>query len=414
MDKQSENLRLRQWPTISILALGVSLVAGCAAVDTVSPRANTFNQQTADAKSASILTNIVRAAYAEPLQFTELSGSSGQGSLAGSVNSTVPFPFRGGTGTLPLQIIGGSFGAQGSVANSFSMANQNTQEFYQGIQKPVPQQLIFSYMAEGFDPQILLNLFVSDIELIKNGRSVLIPNDPDDPGSWNNFYSAVNWLARSGLEGEKISETTTIGPELSSSAARDPRLLSALIAAPAGSPSLEGEGGTFHLVKHDASYRYCFRTDASQIVLSYRGGKPDPHQTILLNRGDHCGASAKERAIKNAGFQIRLRTRSVEGAILYLGSLVRNQWGLGGGKPNPFKIPHSDGSYYTVFKLDRGVKAGHVVDVWYRGQTYGISGDPKNVSDGSSRVMQLLTDALALQSSAKDIPAPSVVTLLGP
>jgi len=163
-------------------------VGGCAAVDMVAPRAVSFNQQAADAGSKAILTNIMRAAYAEPLQFTSLSSSTGTGQVSGNVSAGVPFPFRGGNGVpLPQQFISGNFNAQANASNQFTVSNQNTQEFYQGIQTPLSQQAIFSLMAEGYDPRIILSIFVSDIVLTKDGRSTIIENDPEQPDQWNNF-----------------------------------------------------------------------------------------------------------------------------------------------------------------------------------------------------------------------------------
>jgi hypothetical protein len=40
--------------------------------------------------------------------------------------------------------------------------------------------------------------------------------------------------------------------------------------------------------------------------------------------------------------------------------------------------------------------------------------DPAGNSDTSSRILQLLTDLLALQSSAKSLPAPNVIAVTSP
>ena len=45
-----------------VVAVGAS---GCALFDTFAPRATDYNYQTADAKSGTIILNIVRAAYAQ-------------------------------------------------------------------------------------------------------------------------------------------------------------------------------------------------------------------------------------------------------------------------------------------------------------------------------------------------------------
>ncbi|MER9195746.1 hypothetical protein NKI13_20995 [Mesorhizobium australicum] len=372
-------------------------------VDTVSSRANTFNQQASEAKSNSILTNVVRAAYAEPLQFTELQSTQGTAQVNGSITTGVPFPFRGGTGTLPLQTITGSFLAGTSAANTFAVANLSSQEFYQGIQKPIPQQLILAYLSEGYDARILLNIFTSGIEITQNGKTTLVANDPNSSDDWQEYYSVINILAKYKLEGEKVSDTTPVGIDTSRSVAGSAQVQAAQIAQPAGAPGYEADGSRVRLVKHDAGYRFCFRKHAPEIPLRGLG------ITVKLSPGDYCGASSKEIATKKSGDKVRLRTRSLEGAILYLGALVRNEWGIG----NAYDIPHTSGPSYTVFKLGKGYSVGNLLNVWYKGQAYGIARDPAGNIDGSSRVLQLLTDIQNLQSSSKDLPTQNVYTLIG-
>ncbi|ADV11702.1 hypothetical protein Mesau_02684 [Mesorhizobium australicum WSM2073] len=388
-------------PTVALF--GLLLASGCAVVDTVSSRANTFNQQASEAKSNSILTNVVRAAYAEPLQFTELQSTQGTAQVNGSITTGVPFPFRGGTGTLPLQTITGSFLAGTSAANTFAVANLSSQEFYQGIQKPIPQQLILAYLSEGYDARILLNIFTSGIEITQNGKTTLVANDPNSSDDWQEYYSVINILAKYKLEGEKVSDTTPVGIDTSRSVAGSAQVQAAQIAQPGGAPGYEADGSRVRLVKHDAGYRFCFRKHAPEIPLRGLG------ITVKLSPGDYCGASSKEIAMKKSGDKVRLRTRSLEGAILYLGALVRNEWGIG----NAYDIPHTSGPSYTVFKLGKGYSVANLVNVWYKGQGYGIARDPAGNIDGSSRVLQLLTDIQNLQSSSKDLPTQNVYTLLG-
>lgn len=390
------------------------LVSACGVVDSMSPRVTTFNGQAANAGAKTILTNIIRAAYAEPLQFTALTSASGQASINGGLSAAIPFPFRGGEGTpLPRQVINGNLSSQMSAGNTFTINNQNTQEFYQGIQTPVSQTALYSLMSEGYDPRIVLNLFVSDIILTGPKGTVVLRNDPLDYGQWSNFYSAVNQLVGNGIDGERISDVAPIGPAISPGEVRDPRVLSALITAPSGAPSLTPENGGYRLTRREAGFRFCFRTNTERIILAYRGfPKPDPAQTISLNTGDRCGAPAAHRAIPNLGVKVSFRTRSVKAAILYLGALVRVQVGLAGASVRPVVVPHSDGSTFHVFRVRKGGETSSWISVRHRGEVYSIASDPTGSSDGSTRVMQLLTDVLALQSSAKDAPSTSIISIL--
>ena len=182
--------------------------SACAALDTFSPRADDFNQQTADTKSAAILTNIMRAAYAEPLQFTDISTAQGSGNLQASTGSTLPFPFRGGFGVpLAQQFLTFTPGAQASASNQFVVQNLNTQEFYNGLQTPVAPQLISYFMSAGFDKKILLPLLISEIDVTYNRRRTVVRNDIDNPtkdperarNEYFFFYQVISYLIEAGF-----------------------------------------------------------------------------------------------------------------------------------------------------------------------------------------------------------------------
>ncbi|MGX9118889.1 hypothetical protein ACWTU6_19815 [Mesorhizobium sp. BHbsci] len=407
-------LRVRQsMRRICAVSSIAALVSGCAVVDVVAPRATTFNKQAAEAGVKTILTNIVRAAYAEPLQFSNLASTSAQGTMNGTIGASIPFPFRGGTGPLPLQTITGTINSTSTAGNTITVNNQNTQEFYQGIQTPLSQAAMFSLMSEGYDARIILSVFVSDIILTGPAGTKVIRNDPLQPSEWNNFYSAVDKLIDNNLDGERISDVTAIGPRLSAGQARDPQVLAALIAAPSGAPSLTADNGAYVLTKREAGFRYCFRTEATKVILAYYGyPNPDPQQTLALNAGDKCGASATERALPNEGVKLQFRTRSIKAAILYLGALARAQIGLSARGAQPLAVPHSDGSTFFVFRLRRGLSDNTWLTVNHRGQLFSLASDPTGLKDGSTRVMQLLTDVLALQSSAKDAPTTNIISVL--
>ena len=433
-----------------LLLLCIHSVSACAALDSFSPRADDFNQETADTKSASVLTNIMRAAYAEPLQFTDITTAQGSGNLQASTGSTLPFPFRGGFGVpLAQQFLTFTPGAQASASNQFVVQNLNTQEFYNGIQAPVSTQLISYFMSAGFDKRILLTLLISEIDITLNKRRAVFRNDLDntlkDPEQARRdfwfFYQIVSYLIEAGFSGEQISDTTAVGPALSPEEARDPKLLSALV-NPAGTDPLSlrevRKGAAFQLTKKSPGYRFCFDPTLARsgnrvrqfrqvgfvtveaqprpgvVTLGEASGAPIPELTLRLNSGDFCGADATARIQQSLDLTVRLRTRSVEGTFNYLGAMVRLQLGLSGAPPLPLSIPDVDGPRFDLFRLDTGFAADAGVSIKYRGKRYGLVVDPSGQRDGSGRVLQLLTTLIALQSSSKAQPAPNLITVLGP
>ncbi len=148
-----------------IVLFAVSL-CGCAAIDQFSPRAQDYNRETAESKSNQILLNVVRSAYSQPLQFTEVSSVSANASVNGTLAATVPFPLDIAART-GARTISATPSASLTGGNTVSVANLNTQEFYQGLQKPLSKAQITYYLFSGFydlDPDALLPLFVSEIQ----------------------------------------------------------------------------------------------------------------------------------------------------------------------------------------------------------------------------------------------------------
>ena len=72
----------RRWePVVLVVLLGL---AGCAAVDSFSSRATTYNQQAETIKESQLMLNVMRSAYREPLQFSDFTQVTGQATVSGT------------------------------------------------------------------------------------------------------------------------------------------------------------------------------------------------------------------------------------------------------------------------------------------------------------------------------------------
>jgi hypothetical protein len=101
-------------------------------------------------------------------------------------------------------------------------------------------------------------------------------------------------------------------------------------------------------------------------------------------------------------------SRSVEGIIYFLGEIVRNRV-----EPLVFEYPRG-GRQIALFRAAEGASVvGERISVDIGGHTYSISVDPSGL-DYSSRVVQLLSELIALNSSAKDLPTPNVIPVITP
>src|ERR1700730_3560876 len=110
--------------SLLVCSLVLSTLSGCAAIDNFSPRSVAFNREAADSKTETIILNIMRAAYAQALQCTDVGSVAGQGSVSATPGSSLPIAVIPKTVPRTFSI---SPGATVSGNNTFNVANLNTQ-----------------------------------------------------------------------------------------------------------------------------------------------------------------------------------------------------------------------------------------------------------------------------------------------
>lgn len=217
-----------------LLALGAIALLTSACVSTnlnqFSHTATDFNVQVADAQNKTLLLNIVRAAYRFPMHFTELTTLTGTTTLTMGGTLTVPVGIlHGGTGT-------GSVAPTGSLARSptFNEAVLETQEFYQGMVKPLSLGQVATYLNEGLPPEEVLSLAFGQIiyqpalaaapTTIENNFHKLKPTNeascprPTDGrksdasvSEYECFRPVLRALISVGLTTEAVKSTTNVG-----------------------------------------------------------------------------------------------------------------------------------------------------------------------------------------------------------
>jgi hypothetical protein len=154
------------WLYVVILAFALS---ACAVVDQYSGRAIVYNLQAEQAQNQAVLLNIVRASLRRPMQFTTVSTITGTATATANAQYVLPtnVPFRPVTngasiGTfpaLPTWTLGGSM----SGGPAFTTPVMDTQEFYQGILKPISGQIYDLYLHSNYPGDLLFNLFVEKV-----------------------------------------------------------------------------------------------------------------------------------------------------------------------------------------------------------------------------------------------------------
>lgn len=434
------------------LLLAVNLmVSGCATLDNFGNRAIRYNIAASDTKTRAILMNVMRAAYREPLQFSDVSTVTGQNSLSGTLAASLPV-----TEAAANYVVSPSASLSGS--SQFNVTNLNTQEFYNGLETPVTLQQISNLIDAGFDPALVLFLTVSDLNIstvetidgkpVK--RFVVIHSNAESADDFGTTYNALVNMAEAGFSAQ-TTEPTPFGPILSEKEVQNSRMVAAIQARAAGDLVLKQTDDTHFQFFQSGDFTICFnamiatpsdrerqerqrlglerftayhsKTEADRfkefelVLARYRDpvtGRENqvvPGMALTVRQQNICGYKPDHKGKKpddKYRQSFTLKTRSLEGVFQFLGDIVRHQNAIGSNtKPNAMAVGNS-----YIFRVQTARPAVPAFDVVMHSHTYYVAGDPNGKADYSSQVMQIVTDLLALQSSAKNIPSPGVLTVI--
>jgi hypothetical protein len=449
----------------SLAALALLGFSSCTIADSFGARAVEYNRQTAESKATSVLLNILRAAYTRPLQFTEVSTITGQATATFMIGSTLPVFLRG-TGQ-QLYSFSPSITASGN--DTFNIANISSQEFYQGIQSPLKTETIGYYLSSGLDPVLVLTLMLSDIVIDDGVQKIRLHNTAKDD-SYYAFYSAMAQLVAHGLNVEPTQSTKSVGPILTDKQADNPQFL--INATPDGGASLKkfvigkdsdpeltesdkkklkGMLVYYRIIKNSTGLRFCFdplklgtrpfpSVDLETVPsagnarflpfpLAIANGRPIITVTADALTADLCGSGKTSpkplteskavpsgtaiRASKNE--TIFLIPRSVQEIFFFLGEMARRELGLSNNKQELLQVPAvgDAAAAQFLFLVQRQPSTRHYIAATLDQETFFAAVDPSR-TDASGQVIQLLTDLLALNSSSKNLPAPSAIPLIAP
>ena len=294
----------------AVAPLLVSALVGCAVVDNFSGRAVDFNMQAEQVQEQTMLLNVVRASQRRPMQFTGLQSITGSASIQGNGSLSFPFgpPGHRPPKSLSPDVLG--LGGQISGGPSFIVPVLDTQEFYEGILSPISLQIFDYYLAQGFPPEVLFDLFVSKVLITQRTSSgcseATFYNSVADDVEFDQFQAIVDLLFAAGLSTEHVEATSRFGapiPEASlQPSADDSAKVAKLIDAYANAANAglklskaPGQDSKFYqLEKTSVNYRFCFRD-------------PGPKSRGLLSSIDPgliCGqksASAAQGGSRGAG-----------------------------------------------------------------------------------------------------------------
>ena len=270
-------------------SVALAVLSGCAIVDKYSDRAVEYNLQAEKTQQQNLLLNIVRASLRRPMQFTGLQSITGSASASGSVTGgytnqhqtpwvslfpgTNPTTANQTQSAIARVVTGtGSGTASMSGGPTFVVPVLDTQEFYQGILAPVSHQIIDYYVQQGFPPELLFDLFVSNVELIAtDGGSCdrfTFRNDVRNELRFGQFQALADYLLSSGFTTERVADSIPYGPTIAArpslNASDSAKMVEAYSKASAAGLDIRSDGGAYRLQKKSSHYRFCFAANAVQ------------------------------------------------------------------------------------------------------------------------------------------------------
>jgi len=223
--------------TVGLLVAAAALV-GCATtterLDHYADRMTTYNKEAELAQDRAILLNILRASKRRPLSFFELQSVSASGTPSGQVGFSIPLAQNGGA---TPSTISPQFNL--SSGPTVSANYIDTQEFYQGVLKPIPMDTIDFFIQRGIPDNLLFNLFFSKATVRvhpddKDGAKAAAPehvfvNNAGHDDTLDGYQRLVTNLLNSGLTtGVEDSDPSDFGPPLTAAEVADPSVLAKL------------------------------------------------------------------------------------------------------------------------------------------------------------------------------------------
>jgi hypothetical protein len=122
-----------------------------------------------------ILQNILRAKDGAPLHFSELASIRGSLSVGGNASTTFPFGSLDKATTLPRKLA--TLGMTVSSSPSFDIDSLDTQDFTNGVMRPITPETAEFFLNEGIDYRMVLLLLVSGLR--SAGSPEMLLNAPN-------------------------------------------------------------------------------------------------------------------------------------------------------------------------------------------------------------------------------------------
>ena len=410
----SSTSAIARGPAVTWLAMAILLsVTACSFQKKIAQNALDYNYSIESAHVRLTLLNILRAKDRAPMYFTRLGQVTGNltSEATATANAAVGRPATSGdvdTNVFSLQ-------SQGRYASSpsFVVQNLDSKEFYEGILRPIPPDVLELYWNQGWPKPLLIHMFVAKVYLpfTDNPEEVcFIDNYPPDREAFDTFATAVDLFLRGEPVIVESDDSVAFGPVIRAATA-DTRDIATLIDAQQARLDAEIVGDNIQLVKQTGTLHEIAYLATGQVARSHIRTEVDSGG---LRRSR--GPCQLEDLAKVTVDQADVHLRAPQGMIYYLGELARAQLAPpeeGGYLPEIRfnETRTAQGIRYVdpepIFRVVTEGAEDMAVSVVYRGETFGV---PDN-EERSREVMALVQQVFSLFTAAKDLPSADTIRI---
>jgi hypothetical protein len=388
------------WRRVCLVVALSHLAGACAYNDHFDNRVYRYDIAAEQARDTMILTNIIRASHAEPMSFVQLGQVTGSNTSSAQVGlpSLLLGPLAPAAGTTVLQnalqkdvIFGASAGGgNGYVGNSastsgstnFAVTPSETKDFYLGLLSEVDPLTLEGFIQQGMSRELLFYLFTDKLIDERNGIRTELRNDPLS-SDFPKFERYVSLAMDYGLSSEPV-------------------------------PSQRSGRSNRNSNKPDDQSKTQDKERKWQICFD----KTYMKQGIKANNvAPVCGSSKVSedgRTVTYVGLQgepvkLTVLPRSTFAIFQFLGRIL-----AAGDKGRIMlysqeAIDQSPLRDEFLFSVETNASGSCFLEVDYEGESYCV---PMDGARNTKRILSLLTQLLALNTSISDIPVTPTVQIL--
>lgn len=385
------------------LLLGALILAGCGVLKpNLSEMAGEYDRQVEESQKSNLLMNIVRSAFNQPLYFTTIPTVRGSGSVSPTLATSLSATSASSAlVTLTGSTINPTLTLSASEGFNFDLNSFDNAEFFARNLAPIEARVLQHYLDQNVPPEVVANLFVGKIAVIRDGVTTELSNDPMLK-SYPDFLRELEILLKAGLRTQSVTRESTLGPVLSAEDAGKLIL--------SGSPlanslkQLSSVGDKYVISKSTTSSNFCLAnlSSGSNVENTCEVGEQKKDEDF--------------DPMKIAKTRYVVTLRSTRAMFKYLGRLLEEQLDEEGrpraSDPGSAKRPTRSTPLLVVttstLRPSSRDLTMHVAQVQYRGRTWTI---PSTDNGHSSLVFGILHEVLALNKVPGSIPAPTISVL---